>query len=142
MTAFGWQGWALLSAVFAAFTAIWAKLGVEDVDPNVATFIRTVVILIFLGAILLVTGQKFGPTPMRSYLFIAVSGLATGASWLCYFHALKLGDAAQVAPLDKLSVVLVAIFAVTFLGERLTLRDAVGIAFVTIGAILIATARA
>jgi transporter family protein len=88
------------------------------------------------------TGQKIGTIPPRSYVFLTLSGLATGASWLCYFRALKLGDAAQVAPLDKLSVVLVAIFAVIFLGERLTLRDAAGIALITMGAVLVATARA
>jgi bacterial/archaeal transporter family protein len=111
MAAIGWQGWALLSAVFAALTAILAKVGVEGVDPDVATFIRTLVIVVILGTLLLVTGQKIGAIPARAYLFLTLSGLATGASWLCYFRALSLGDAAQVAPLDKLSVVLVAIFA-------------------------------
>jgi bacterial/archaeal transporter family protein len=142
MAAIGWQGWALLSAVFAALTAILAKVGVEGVDPDVATFIRTLVIVAILGALLLVTGQKIGTIPARAYLFLTLSGLATGASWLCYFRALSLGDAAQVAPLDKLSVVLVAIFAVIFLGERLTIRDAAGIALITVGAILVATGRA
>jgi len=142
MAAIGWQGWALLSAVFAALTAILAKVGVEGVDPDIATFIRTLVIVAILGALLLVTGQKIGAVPPRAYLFLTLSGLATGASWLCYFRALSLGDAAQVAPLDKLSVVLVAIFAVIFLGERLTMRDAAGIALITVGAILVATGRA
>ena len=142
MAAFGWQVWALLSAVFAALTAILAKVGVEDVDPDVATFIRTLVIVVVLGSLLLMSGQKVGIISPRSYLFLTLSGLATGASWLCYFRALKLGDAAQVAPLDKLSVVLVAIFAVIFLGERLTIRDTVGIALITVGAFLVATARA
>ena len=142
MTAVGWQLWALLSAVFAALTAVLGKLGVEDVDPDVATFVRTLVIVVVLGGLLLMTGQKVATIPIRSYMFLALSGLATGASWLCYFRALKLGDAAQVAPLDKLSVVVVAIFAVIFLGERLLPRDAVGIALITIGAILIATGRA
>ena len=142
MAAFGWQVWALLSAIFAALTAILAKVGVEDVDPDVATFVRTLVIVVVLGALLLVSGQKVGIISPRSYLFLTLSGLATGASWLCYFRALKLGDAAQVAPLDKLSVVLVAIFAVIFLGERLTIRDAAGIALITVGAFLVATARA
>jgi len=126
MAAIGWQGWALLSAVFAALTAILAKVGVEGVDPDIATFIRTLVIVAILGALLLVTGQKIGVVPARAYLFLTLSGLATGASWLCYFRALSLGDAAQVAPLDKLSVVLVAIFAVIFLGERLSMRDVAG----------------
>ena len=142
MAAFGWQVWALLSAIFAALTAILAKVGVEDVDPDVATFIRTLVIVVVLGSLLFMSGQKVGIISPRSYLFLTLSGLATGASWLCYFRALKLGDAAQVAPLDKLSVVLVAIFAVIFLGERLTIRDTVGIALITVGAFLVATARA
>ncbi len=142
MAAIGWQAWALLSAIFAALTAILGKVGVENVDPDVATFIRTLVIAVALAGLLLLTGHKVGTIPPRSYVFLALSGLATGASWLCYFRALKLGDATQVAPLDKLSVVLVAIFAVIFLGERLTLRDAAGIALITVGAFLVATARA
>ena len=142
MAAFGWQVWALLSAVFAALTAILAKVGVEDVDPDVATFVRTLVIVVVLGTLLFMSGQKVGIISPRSYLFLTLSGLATGASWLCYFRALKLGNAAQVAPLDKLSVVLVAIFAVIFLGERLTIRDTVGIALITGGAFLVAIARA
>ena len=142
MAAFGWQVWALLSAIFAALTAILAKVGVEDVDPDVATFIRTLVIVVVLGSLLLMSGQKVGIISPKSYLFLTLSGLATGASWLCYFRALKLGNASQVAPLDKLSVVLVAIFAVIFLGERLTMRDTVGIALITVGAFLVATARA
>jgi len=142
MAAFGWQVWALLSAIFAALTAILAKVGVEDVDPDVATFIRTLVIVVVLGSLLLMSGQKVGIISPKSYLFLTLSGLATGASWLCYFRALKLGNAAQVAPLDKLSVVLVAIFAVIFLGERLTIRDTVGIALITVGAFLVATTRA
>ena len=142
MAAFGWQVWALLSAIFAALTAILAKVGVEDVDPDVATFVRTLVIVVVLGSLLLMSGQKVGIISPKSYLFLTLSGLATGASWLCYFRALKLGNAAQVAPLDKLSVVLVAIFAVIFLGERLTIRDTVGIALITVGAFLVATARA
>ena len=142
MAAFGWQVWALLSAVFAALTAILAKVGVEDVDPDVATFIRTLVIVVVLGSLLLMSGQKVGIISPKSYLFLTLSGLATGASWLCYFRALKLGNASQVAPLDKLSVVLVAIFAVIFLGERLTIRDTVGIALITGGAFLVAIARA
>ena len=142
MAAFGWQVWALLSAIFAALTAILAKVGVEDVDPDVATFIRTLVIVVVLGSLLLMSGQKVGIISPKSYLFLTLSGLATGASWLCYFRALKLGNAAQVAPLDKLSAVLVAIFAVIFLGERLTIRDTVGIALITGGAFLVAIARA
>jgi transporter family protein len=142
MATVGWQVWALLSAVFAALTAILGKVGVEDVDPDFATFIRTLVIVVVLGGLLLTTGQKVGAVPLRSCVFLTFSGLATGASWLCYFRALKLGDAAQVAPLDKLSVVLVAVFAVIFLGERLTLHNAAGIALITVGAFLVASGRA
>lgn len=105
-----WQIWALFAAVFAALTAILAKVGVEDVHPDFATFVRTIVILLALGAILSATRQwqAVGAVSGRRYLFLALSGLATGASWVCYFRALKLGDAARVAPIDKLSVVLVA----------------------------------
>ena len=140
--AIGWQFWALLSAVFAAMTAILAKVGVEEVNPDVATFIRTLVVVSLLGGLLLVTGQRIEAISTRGLVFLVLSGIATGASWLCYFRALKLGDAAQVAPLDKMSVVLVAIFAVIFLGEKLAIREALGIVLVAIGAILVATGRA
>jgi transporter family protein len=135
-----WQVWALLAAAFAALTAIFAKVGVEDVGSDFATFIRTLVILLALGAILLGTGQwqPLGSVPARSYLFLVLSGLATGASWLCYFRALKLGDAARVAPIDKLSVVLVAIFGTIFLGEHLSLPNWLGVALITLGAVLVA----
>jgi bacterial/archaeal transporter family protein len=133
-----WQVWALLSAIFAALTAILAKVGVEEIDPDVATFIRTLVIVVVLGAILATTAEKIGPITSKSYLFLTLSGLSTGASWLCYFRALKVGDAARVAPVDKLSVVFVAIFAVLFLGEKLGMAELIGIGLITIGAILIA----
>jgi transporter family protein len=133
-----WQLWALLSAIFAALTAILAKVGVEDVDPDIATFIRTMVIVIILGGLLVASGQKLGPITSRSYLFLALSGLSTGASWLCYFRALKIGDAARVAPIDKLSVVFVAIFAVLFLGEKLAILDLVGIGLIASGALILA----
>ena len=112
-----WQFWAVLSAMFAALTAIFAKIGVEQVGSDFATFIRTVVILVVLTGILTLTRgwQPLESVPRRTYLFLLLSGLATGGSWLCYFRALKLGDAARVAPIDKLSVVLVAIFAAVFL---------------------------
>ncbi len=135
-----WQAWALLSAAFAALTAIFAKVGVENVGSDYATFIRTIVIVIVLGAILAATGNWQAPdtvTP-RSGLFLVLSGLATGASWLCYFRALKLGDAARVAPIDKLSVVLVAVFAVLFLGEKLSGPNWLGVAFIAAGATLVA----
>ena len=118
----GWVFWALLSAAFAALTAIFAKIGIENINSDFATFIRTIVILVTLAFILAATGQFQAPGSVsgRSYLFLLLSGLATGGSWICYFRALKIGQAAQVAPIDKLSVVLVAIFGVVFLGERLT----------------------
>lgn len=135
-----WQLWALLSAAFAALTAIFAKIGVESVDSDFATFIRTVVVLAGLGIILVGTArwQPLNSISGRSYVFLVLSGLATGASWLCYFRALKLGDAARVAPIDKLSVVLVALFGVAFLGERLSLAAWLGVALIVVGAILVA----
>lgn len=140
MTA-SWQFWALLSACFAALTAIFAKVGVENVNSDFATFIRTVVILAALGAILVATGQWQPPASVsgRSYLFLVLSGLATGASWICYFRALKLGDAARVAPLDKLSVVLVAVFGVMFLGEKLSMANWLGVLMIAGGVILLTT---
>ena len=139
--AIGWQFWALLSAVFAALTAILAKVGVEEVNPDAATFIRTLVVVVILGGLLLISGQRIEAISVRGLGFVVLSGIATGASWLCYFRALKLGDAAQVAPLDKLSVVLVAIFAVIFLGEKLAMREIIGIALIAFGAFLVATGR-
>jgi bacterial/archaeal transporter family protein len=135
-----WQFWALLSAAFAALTAIFAKVGVDGINPDFATFVRTLVILVVLAGILLATGQWQAPAsiPGRAYVFLILSGLATGASWLCYFRALKLGDAARVAPLDKLSVVLVAVFGVLFLGERLATPNWIGIALIASGAVLVA----
>src|SRR5881394_1109793 len=124
-----WQFWAVLSAVFAALTAIFAKVGVDNVNPDFATFVRTIVILLCLAAILAATGQFQSPGSVssRTYMFLVLSGLATGASWVCYFRALKLGDASQIAPIDKLSVVLVAIFGFTFLGEQLSAPNWLGI---------------
>jgi len=135
-----WQFWAVLSAVFAALTAIFAKVGVENVGADFATFIRTLVIIAVLGGILAATGGWQSPTTVsaRSWTFLVLSGLATGASWVCYFRALKLGDAARVAPIDKLSVVLVAIFAVIFLGERLSLPNWLGVVLIAAGAVLVA----
>ena len=135
-----WQFWAVLSAVFAALTAIFAKVGVENISSDLATFIRTIVVVCVLALIIYGTRQFQNPADisMRTYLFLLLSGLGTGASWLCYFRALKLGDAAQVAPIDKLSVVLVAVFGVIFLGERLTAANWLGIVLVAAGALLIA----
>ena len=135
-----WQAWALLSAVFAAATAILAKVGVASVESDTATFIRTVVVMAALGGLLAVTGrwQPPGTIPAASWLALGLSGLATGASWLCYFHALKLGDAARVAPIDKLSVVLVAVFGAVLLGERLSWTNWLGVALIALGAVLVA----
>ena len=135
-----WQTWAVLSAVFAALTAIFAKVGVENVNSDLATFIRTIVVIVTLGFLLAVTGQFQSPGAIsgRTYLFLVLSGLGTGASWLCYFRALKLGEAAKVAPIDKFIVVLVAIFGVMFLGERLSAPNWLGIALIAVGAILVA----
>jgi transporter family protein len=135
-----WQFWAVASAVFAALTAIFAKIGVENVNADFATFIRTIVILATLALILFATGQFQAPGSVsgRTYLFLLLSGLATGGSWICYFRALKLGNAAQVAPIDKLSVVLVAVFGVLFLGERLNGANWLGVALIGLGAILVA----
>ena len=138
-----WQFWAVLSAVFAALTAIFAKIGVENVNSDFATFIRTIVILLCLAAFLAMTGQFQSPGSIttRTYAFLVLSGLATGASWVCYFRALKIGDASQVAPIDKLSVVLVAIFAFIFLGERPSGQNWLGIALIAAGAVLVAYKR-
>jgi bacterial/archaeal transporter family protein len=135
-----WQVWALLSAAFAALTAIFAKLGVQEMSADVATLIRTLVIVCVLAAVVLATRQLPALTSgsPRTYLFLALSGLATGASWWCYFRALQLGDAARVAPLDKLSVVLVAVFGVAVLGERLAPVNWLGILMVAAGAWLVA----
>jgi len=134
-----WQFWAVLSASFAALTAIFAKVGVENVNSDFATLIRTVVILLCLAAFVAATGQfqSLGSVSPRTYAFLVLSGLATGASWVCYFRALKLGNAAQVAPIDKLSVVLIAVFAFLFLGERPSLPNWLGIALIAAGAVLI-----
>jgi transporter family protein len=135
-----WQFWAVLSALFAALTAVFAKVGVEAINADLATFIRTVVVICLLAVILVTTGEYQNPSsvPGRTWAFLLLSGLATGASWLCYFRALKLGQAAQVAPIDKLSVVLVAVFGVVFLGEKLSFMNACGVALIGIGAILVA----
>lgn len=135
-----WQAWAILSAVFAALTAIFGKIGVENINSDFATFIRTIVILGVLAAMLGLLGEYQSPMTIsgKTYLFLALSGLATGASWLCYYRALKLGDAARVTPIDKLSVVLVAVFGVVFLGERLSGRNWLGVVLIAAGAVLVA----
>jgi transporter family protein len=135
-----WQFWALLAAVFAALTAIFAKIGVEGVNSNFATFLRTLVVVAAFVPLLWVTGEYKSLSALsgRTVLFLVLSGLATGASWLCYFRALQMGQASQVAPIDKLSVVFVAIIGATFLGERLSATGWTGIVLIAGGAILVA----
>jgi len=135
-----WVFWALLSAGFAALTAIFAKIGIENVNSDFATFVRTVVILLVAGMIVYASGNWQQPSSVsgRTWLFLLLSGAATGASWICYFRALKLGDAARVAPIDKLSVVFVSVFAVLFLGERLALPNWLGVIMIACGAVLVA----
>ena len=137
-----WQFWAVLSAVFAALTAIFAKVGVADVNSDFATFVRTVVIILVLAGIITALGEWQSPASLsrRTISFLILSGLATGASWVCYFRALKIGEAAKVAPIDKLSVVLVAIFGVVFLHERLSSLSALGVALIAVGATVVAFA--
>ena len=134
-----WLFWALLSAFFAAMTAILAKIGIERIDPDVATLARTLVIVALLAGGLAVSGKLRGlaALPAGSLVWLTLSGMATGASWICYFRALKLGQASQVAPVDKLSVVLVAVLGVLFLGENLSLGGWLGIALIAAGAVLV-----
>jgi transporter family protein len=138
-----WQGWALLSAVFAALTALLAKIGVDELAPSYATLIRTLVILVVVAGLWAAAGAP-ATNPFTSGRVIGalvLSGVATGLSWLCYFQALKIGEASRVAPLDKLSVVFVAVFAAIFLGERLDLRGWAGVGLIAAGAVLIALRR-
>jgi transporter family protein len=135
-----WQFWALGAAVFAALTAIFGKVGVSAVHSDLATLIRTVVILAIISLVVM-AGDAWQPPstiPAKSWIFMILSGAATGASWLCYFRALQMGDAGQVAPLDKLSVVMVAIFGALFLGERLSALNWLGVALIAGGAVLVA----
>ena len=135
-----WQFWALLSAGFAALTAIFAKVGVSGINPDFATLIRTGFVVIVLVIIVSMTGQfqSLSEIPKKTWVFLALSGVGTGASWLAYFRALKLGDASRVAPVDKLSIVLVAIFGVIFLGETLKAVHWVAVAMIASGAIMLA----
>lgn len=138
-----WFAWALLSAVFASLTAIFAKIGLEGVDSDFATLFRTLIIAVVLGAIVYATDKWQSVTTLsqKTLVFLTLSGLATGASWLCYFRALKVGDASRVAPVDKLSVILVAVFATAFLGERPSLREWAGITLVGVGVVLLSLKR-
>ena len=138
-----WLFWAVLSAVFAAMTAIFAKIGIQGVDSDLATLVRTGIIIVVLSAFVWFAGKWSNPFELsgRTWLFLGLSGLATGASWVCYFRALQVGEASKVAPVDKLSLVLVAIFAFAFLGERPSLREWTGIAMVAGGVLVLAFKR-
>jgi len=138
-----WLFWALLSAVFAALTAIFAKIGLEGVDSDLATLVRTAVIMVVLAAFVYLTGKWSSPFELssRTWLFLVLSGLATGASWVCYFRALKIGDASKVAPVDKFSLVLVAVFAFLFLDERPSIREWAGILMIGAGVLVLALKR-
>ncbi|MBJ6986595.1 MULTISPECIES: EamA family transporter [unclassified Devosia] len=135
-----WQFWAFLSAVFAALTAVFGKIGVQNINSDMATLIRTIIILAMTAAIVVSFGhwQKLETIPGKTWVFLLLSGLATGASWLCYFRALQMGPASQVAPIDKLSVVMVALFAALFLGEKLAVHNWLGVALIGVGAVLVA----
>jgi Predicted membrane protein len=135
-----WFIWALLSAIFAAFTAIFAKIGIAGVNSDLATLIRTVVIFVVLASFIYWTGKWSNPFDLspKTWIFLILSGLATGASWVCYFRALKMGDASKVAPVDKFSLVLVAIFSVLFLKEHPSFREWCGIAMIGGGVVLLA----
>ena len=138
-----WIMWALLSAVFAALTAVLAKIGLEGIDSDLATLVRTAVILVLLSIFVVTTGKWQNPLaiPHRTLLFLALSGAATGVSWVCYFRALQIGEASKVAPVDKLSVLLVAVFAVLFLHERPSVREWTGILVVGAGVLVLALKR-
>ena len=138
-----WFFWALLSAVFASLTAIFTKIGLAGVDSDLATLVRTGIIAVVLAAFVVATGKWANPLtlPAKTLCFLLLSGLATGASWVCYFRALKQGDASKVAPVDKLSLVLVAVFAVIFLHERPSGREWLGILMVAAGVLVLAIKR-
>ncbi|MBK6323333.1 MAG: EamA family transporter [Burkholderiales bacterium] len=142
-TSSSWFYWAVLSAVFAALTAIFAKIGIQGVDSDLATLIRTAIIIVVLSLFVVYAGKWSNPFELsgKTWLFLTLSGLATGASWVCYFRALKIGEASKVAPVDKLSLVLVTIFAFAFLGERPSLQEWTGIAMVAGGVLLLAIKR-
>lgn len=138
-----WFFWAILSAIFAAMTAIFSKIGIQGVDSDLATLIRTAIIIIVLGVFIWFAGKWSNPFALssRTWVFLGLSALATGASWVCYFRALQIGEASKVAPVDKFSLVLVAIFAVIFLGERPAVKDWFGIALVAAGVLVLAIKR-
>jgi len=139
----GWFFWAALSACFAALTAIFAKIGIQGVDSDLATLVRTLIIVLVLSCFIWFAGKWSNPFALssRTWLFLGLSGLATGASWVCYFRALQIGDASKVAPVDKFSLVLVALFAFAFLGERPSAREWFDIALVAAGVLVLAIKR-
>ena len=140
MTSNSWIFWAALSAVFAALTTIFAKVGIQNVDSDIATFIRTAFVFLLLALFVYFQG-KFSTSitiTKNTWVFLGLSGLATCASWICFYRALQIGDASKVIVIDKFSIVLVAIFAVIFLGEKTLMKDWIGILLVTSGLILIA----
>ena len=138
-----WVAWALLSALFAGLTAVLAKLGVAGVESNLATAVRTSVVLVFTWSIAFATTNPAAMLgfPRRTWLFLALSGIATGLSWLCYFRALQLGEVSRVAPVDKLGVVFAIAFAAVFLKERLTWQHGLGGALIVAGAVVLAWER-
>lgn len=142
-TSTSWFFWAALSAVFAAMTAIFAKIGIQGVDSDLATLVRTAIIMVVLSGFVWYAGKWSNPFLLssRTWVFLGLSGLATGASWVCYFRALQLGEASKVAPVDKFSLVLVAVFAYVFLGERPAPRDWLGIGLVACGVLVLAFKR-
>ncbi len=135
-----WLLWALLSALFAGLTAVFAKIGVVSINSNLATAIRTTIILVFTWVIALSSSRPADllRLPFRSWLFLFLSAVATGLSWLCYFRALQIGEVAKVAPIDKLSVVVAIIISMLFLGERLSVREGVGVGLIVCGALFLA----
>ncbi len=135
-----WFFWAIGSAVFAALTAIFAKVGLDGVDSDLATLVRTGIIMVVLFSFVYFTGKWSNPFTLsaKTLLFLALSGLATGASWVCYFRALKIGAASKVAPVDKLSLLLVAVFAFLFLHERPSVREWSGILLIGVGVLVLA----
>lgn len=138
-----WFYWAACSAIFAALTAIFAKLGLQGVDSDLATLIRTLIITLLLALFVCFAGKWSDPLalPGRTWIFLALSALATGASWVCYFRALQIGDASKVTAVDKFSLVLVALFAFALLGERPSLREWLGISLVSAGVLILAINR-
>lgn len=139
----GWFFWAALSACFAALTAIFAKIGIQGVDSDFATLVRTVIIVFVLAAFVWYAGKWSDPRHLspKTLAFLGLSALATGASWVCYFRALQVGEASKVAPVDKFSLVLVALFAFVFLGERPSAREWLGIGLVAAGVLVLAFKR-